>query len=191
MKKYAIQSDIPLLRNDFDENDYADLIRKDFVTKWNKEINGLRSKKDIRNDLEWLFDHNETLAVQKSLLYRIVSSIDELNEEKCVISASKMVALIHHIIIDDYVQKNTKVDLLCDLSILELSLVIAIKHHNDIYDGDPFNFEIIHTRLQKFQNSGEGRTGTIDRAVVLKAFDVLKVNHLSSNDYKNMYLFVL
>lgn len=184
MKKHAMQSDLPLLRNDFNERDYVDLIKKDFITKWNKEINGLRSKKEIRGQLEWLFDHNDTLSVQKNLLYRIVSSIDGLNEEKCVLSSSKMIPLFHHIIIDDYVQKNTKVDLLGDLSILELSLVIAIKHHNDIYDGDPFNFEIILTRLQKFQNSGEGRTGAIDRAVVLKAFDVLKVNYSSSNDYK-------
>lgn len=170
-----MQLDLQLLRNDFNGNVYAGLIKKDFIAKWNKEINALRLKKDVQDDLKWLFDHNDTLAIQKTLLYRILSLIERLNEEKCAISASKMATLFHRIVIDEYVQNNAKVNLLNDLSILELSLVIAIKHHNDIYDGDPFNFEIILTRLQKFQNSGEGRTGATDRAVVLKAFDVLKV----------------
>lgn len=87
-----------------------------------------------------------------------------------------MAILLHRFIAEDYLQYNRKVAIMRDLSILELSLMIAIKHHNDIYDGDPFNFEIILTRLQKFQNSGDLQIGPTDRAVVLKAFDVLKVS---------------
>lgn len=173
-KKYIKQSEIPLLRHNFDGNNYANSFKKEFITKWNKEINGLRSKKEFTHNLEALFDHNGTLAVQKNLLFRIVSSIDDL-VDKCTISTSKMATLIHRIIADDYMNKNTKTEIMRDLSILELLLIIAIKHHNDIYDGDPFNFEIILTRLQKFQNSGGCHTGPTDRAVVLKAFDILKV----------------
>lgn len=77
-------------------------------------------------------------------------------------------------IVDEYTESNSKVDIMLDLSILEISLIIAIKHHDDIYDRDPFNFEIILTRLRKFQNSN--KMGSTDRAVVLKAFDVLKVS---------------
>lgn len=164
-----------MLKRDFDGNDYAGLFKKDFITKWNKEVNGLRTKKEVISDLEALFDHNGTLAVQKMLLFRIIAAIDALHEPKCVISTSKMAAIIHRIIADDYLNNNSKVDIVRDLSVLELSLLIAIKHHNDIYDGDPFNFEIILTRLHKFQNSGDFSIGPTDRAVVLKAFDVLKV----------------
>ncbi|XP_031630438.1 origin recognition complex subunit 4 [Contarinia nasturtii] len=173
-KKYSKQSEIMLLRHDFDVNDYANQFKKDFITKWNKEINGLRTKKEVATDLEALFDHNATLAVQKTLLFRILSSIDDLNDEKCTTTTSKMVTLLHRIIVDDYLNNNSKVHIMRDLSILELSLMIAIKHHNDIYDGDPFNFEIILTRLHKFQSSGDFITGPTDRAVVLKAFDVLR-----------------
>lgn len=174
-KKYSKGSDLPLLRCDFDGNDYAGRFKRDFIAKWNKEISGLNAKKEFIEDMEALFNHNLTLAVQKTLLSRIVSTIDDLNESKCLISTAKMAALIHRIIVEDYLGMNSKVHILRDLSILELSLVIAIKHHNDIYDGDPFNFEIILTRLHKFQTSGDFSTGPTDRAVVLKAFDVLKV----------------
>lgn len=175
MKRYCQESDIPLLRYDFDGSEYVGRFKRDFITKWNKEINGLQGKKEFVEDMEALFDHNVTLAVQKTLLLRIVSAIDDLDESKCLISTAKMAALVHRIISEDYLNSNAKVDIMRDLSILELSLVIAIKHHNDIYDGDPFNFEIILTRLHKFQSSGDFSTGPTDRAVVLKAFDVLKV----------------
>lgn len=170
-----------MLKHDFDGNDYVGVFKKDFITKWNREINGLQSKKEVVANLESLFDHNGTLAVQKTLLFRIISAIEGLDESKCVISTSKLVALIQRYIIDDYLNNNSKVNIMRDLSILELSLIIAIKHHNDIYDGDPFNFEIILTRLHKFQNSGDFSTGPADRAVVLKAFDVLKVIYLKKS----------
>lgn len=181
IKKHSKNSDIPLLRYDFDVNEYAGLLKKDIIAKWNKEIDGVRSKKDVVADLVSLFDHDSTLAVQKVLLFRVISSIEDLNEQKCAITSSKMATLVHHVA-DSYLQDNSKVLVMQDLSVLELSLLIAIKHHNDIYDGDPFNFEIILTRLHKFQNAtGDLTTGPTDRAVVLKAFDVLKVSVQHAN----------
>lgn len=109
------------------------------------------------------------------LLFRIVADIVDLNDEKMTIKTAKL-ALIVHRVIDKYLQSFSKVDIMLDLSILELSLMIAIKHHDEIYDRDPFNFEIILTRLLKFQNTNMISTGATDRAVVLKAFDVLKVS---------------
>ena len=35
--------------------------------------------------------------------------------------------------------------LILGLSILELCLVIAMKHLTEIYDGEPFNFEMIYS----------------------------------------------
>lgn len=34
--------------------------------------------------------------------------------------------------------------MLSGLSILELCLVIAMKHLNDIYEGEPFNLQMVH-----------------------------------------------
>lgn len=33
---------------------------------------------------------------------------------------------------------------LTGLSVLELCLVIAMKHLNDTYDGEPFNFQMVY-----------------------------------------------
>lgn len=184
MRKHCKSSDFPLLKHDFDGSEYVGKFKKDFITKWNKEIQALHTKKEVTDGLEALFDHNDKLAIQKTLLFRIVSAIEDLDEPKCTINASKMAALIHRVVVDDYLHINTKVAIMRDLSVLELSLIIAMKHHNDIYDGDPFNFEIILTRLHKFQNTGDFQIGPTDRAVVLKAFDVLKVS------VKLMYIYV-
>lgn len=136
---------------------------------------GLRSNKQVANDLEELFNHAATLSVQKMLLFRMVADIADLSDDKTPIRTAKMASIVHRTI-DKYLQSFSKVDIMLDLSILELSLIIAIKHHNEIYDRDPFNFEMILTRLHKFQASNMISTGATDRAVVIKAFDVLKVS---------------
>lgn len=89
-------------------------------------------------------------------------------------SAPIYIGAIQKFIEEKYLEYDDKVAVLCDLSVLELSLVIAIKHHSEIYDRDPFTFEMILTRLHKFQNSTDGME-KYDRTLVLKAFDVLKV----------------
>lgn len=143
-------------------------------------MTGLRSNKLIAGALEELFSHAATLSVHKMLLFRMIADITDLSDDKTPIKTTKM-AQIAHRIIDKYLQSFSKVDIMLDLSILELSLLIAIKHHNEIYDRDPFNFEMILTRLHKFQNSNMISTGGTDRAVVIKAFDVLKVSFVGKN----------
>lgn len=116
-----------------------------------------------------------SVANLKVLVYRVVASIDDKDEElKSVVT--KLSHAIHRIIIEQSLEYDDKIKLLCDLSILEFSLIIAIKHHSEIYDGEPFNFEIILNRLHKFQNSIQTTKDKYDRAVVLKAFDVLMVS---------------
>lgn len=146
---------------------------------------GLRSNKQIASDLEELFNHATTLSIQKMLLFRIVADIVDLADGNTPIKTAKMAQIVHRVI-DKYLQSFSKVDIMVDLSILELSLMIAIKHHDEIYDRDPFNFEIILTRLHKFQNTNMISTGATDRPVVLKAFDVLKVSRDYSHFHSNM-----
>lgn len=108
-------------------------------------------------------------------MFRIVASIDDKDEElKSVVT--KLAHAIHRIIIEQSLEYDDKIEQLCDLSILEFSVIIAIKHHSDIYDREPFNFEIILNRLHKFQNSIQTTKEKYDRAVVLKSFDVLLVS---------------
>lgn len=174
-KKYSKESTLPLLRNDFDMTKYQNVFKRDFINKWNKEVSGLASNKTFKTALESLFDQNVSLAVLKNILFRIVANVEGLHEDRPTITSAKLAASAHRIIEDHHLQGDSKIQLMCDLSILEFSLIIAMKHHSDIYDRDPFNFEIILTRLHKFQNSGANAMENYDRDVVLKAFDVLKV----------------
>lgn len=180
-KKHSKSSTLPLLQSDFDVTEYRNVFKRDFVTKWNKEMKAMTSNKMLREALEWIFDKTVSLADLKNLAFHIVASIDGLHEDRMTINATKLAHAVLRIIEDNYMHFDAKIELMCDLSILEFSLIVAMKHHSDIYDNDPFNFEIILTRLHKFQNSGECVMEKYDRDVVLKAFDVLKVGSFSSS----------
>lgn len=39
--------------------------------------------------------------------------------------------------------KDSKAVMLQGISVLELTLVLAMKHLNELYDGEPFNFEMV------------------------------------------------
>lgn len=62
-----------------------------------------------------------------------------------------------------------------DLSVLEICLLVAMKHHSQIYDNNPFTFEMIITRYNKFANSN-ALTNAAPRPVVMKAFEHIIVS---------------
>ena len=59
-----------------------------------------------------------------------------------------------------------------DLSILELCLLIAIKHLSQIYEGEPFNFEMVFHEYLKFKRR-KMATLPDERGVVSKAWETL------------------
>jgi len=61
------------------------------------------------------------------------------------------------------------------LSVLEFCLVISICHHSEIYDQEPFNFEMIYDRYSKFASRNSTLLVT-KRQVVIKAFERLSVS---------------
>lgn len=179
-RKYCKNSNLPLLRNDFDSWEYSNEFKSDFLKKWNDDVEKLKLNKTIKNTIADLFHYSSTMATMKTLAYRMLITLgtEEHFESNHSIFNTKFSNIVQKVVQDEYLHVDSKVELICDLSILEISLVIAMKHHSDIYDRDPFNFEMILTRLHKFQNSGEYSVGTYDRDVVLKAFDVLKVTNI-------------
>lgn len=78
----------------------------------------------------------------------------------------------------DHFEVDDMVQIVLGLSILEICLVIAMKHHEDIYDNKPMNFEMIYSRYVKFSNSNSN-IQSVQRSVVMKAFEHLQVNMLS------------
>ncbi|XP_052805981.1 origin recognition complex subunit 4-like [Mya arenaria] len=67
---------------------------------------------------------------------------------------------------------DSKAAMLHGVSILELCLIISMKHLNDIYDGEPFNFEMVYKEYQKFAQRRSSMQ-VFDKPVVLKAFEHL------------------
>lgn len=65
-------------------------------------------------------------------------------------------------------------NLLQGVSVLELCLIIAMKHLNDIYDGEPFNFQMVFNEYQKFVQRKAHSVYNYNKAVVMKAFERLQ-----------------
>ncbi|XP_070507382.1 origin recognition complex subunit 4 [Chironomus tepperi] len=158
-QKVIKQNKIPFLRKHFDPKEFS--LSKKCINEWNKMIEQLTSKKKVLNALEILFNTNVSLGPLKRFLYELLSIESNITEN----DISK---LVEHLYFED-----DKVKLINGLSVLEICLLISIKHHSEIYDNDPFNFEIILTRYNKFALKSSTMQN-IDREVVLKAFENLK-----------------
>lgn len=71
-------------------------------------------------------------------------------------------------------ETDDMIQILVDLSVLEFCLVIAMKHHEEIYDNKPMNFEMILSRYLKFSNANSS-VQPVQRSVVMKAFEHIQV----------------
>ncbi|KAM4697646.1 origin recognition complex subunit 4 isoform 2-T2 [Rhinophrynus dorsalis] len=68
---------------------------------------------------------------------------------------------------------DSKANVLHGLSVLEMCLIIAMKHLQDIYDGEPFNFQMVHNEFQKFIQRKAHSVYNFEKPVVMKAFEHL------------------
>uniref|UniRef100_A0A8C2XRH5 Origin recognition complex subunit 4 n=1 Tax=Cyclopterus lumpus TaxID=8103 RepID=A0A8C2XRH5_CYCLU len=69
---------------------------------------------------------------------------------------------------------DAKANMLHGLSILELCLIIAMKHLNDVYEGEPFNLQMVHNEFKKFLQRKSNSMYKFDQPVILKAFEHLQ-----------------
>ncbi|XP_013107998.1 origin recognition complex subunit 4 [Stomoxys calcitrans] len=163
--KHLQSNELTFHRNHFQPSKYK--FHKKYTESWNKHIAGLVKNASVTKALQAVFDFDISQAFLKSFIYRLVAHINNAAPMSAQITAESISQLAASYEIDD------KVELLCGLSVLELCLVIAIKHHSEIYDRDPFNFEIIFSRFNKFAKVSSTMQG-IERPVALKAFEHLR-----------------
>lgn len=69
---------------------------------------------------------------------------------------------------------DSKANILHGVSILELCLIIAMKHLNDTYEGEPFNFQMVHNEFKKFISRKSHSVHNFEKSVVMKAFEHLQ-----------------
>lgn len=155
-------NELPLLRRVFNPTEYS--FESKWITKWNKHVNELAADRKVLSVLENMYEYDVLEGTFKTFLFELVSQLDEASP---LLTADAINLLGLQFDCDD------KINLLCGLSVLEQCLLVAMKHHSEIYDRDPFNFEMVLTRYNKFANSSTTMQG-IDRSVILKAYEHIK-----------------
>ncbi|XP_051479505.1 origin recognition complex subunit 4 isoform X2 [Apus apus] len=68
---------------------------------------------------------------------------------------------------------DSKANIVHGLSVLEICLIIAMKHLNDVYEGEPFNFQMVYNEFQKFIQRKAHCMYNFEKPVVMKAFEHL------------------
>ncbi|XP_013378930.1 origin recognition complex subunit 4 isoform X1 [Lingula anatina] len=140
--------------------DFGDL---KFVQTWNKNVESLVKEASLLDVLKRLFETNKDIRTLKSLMTvpvcRLSSSHPNLEASDFIDSCRLLT-------------QDSKSNILLGISILELCLIIAMKHLMEIYDGEPFNFEMLYNEYRKY---AERRSSMqmFDRQVVMKAFEHL------------------
>ncbi|XP_063285472.1 origin recognition complex subunit 4 [Pelobates fuscus] len=135
-----------------------------FGAEWNKNIESLRGNKTVEEVLQKLFNSTKDVRSLHMLLLltlcRINASHPQLNAGD-FLEAFKLRSM------------DSKANLLHGLSVLELCLIIAMKHLHDIYDGEPFNFQMVHNEFQKFVQRKAHSVYNFETPIVMKAFEHL------------------
>ncbi|GAB1608669.1 origin recognition complex subunit 4-like [Argonauta hians] len=135
-----------------------------FVLNWNSSIEKLCQDGTIQDVLKRQYSIDKDIRRLQTFMIGPV----------CNISATQPFLQVADFI-DSFKRMSTdsKSSILHGLSILELSLVIVMKHLTEIYDGEPFNFEIVYNEYLRFSQQ-KSSLQIFEKSVVLKAFEHLQ-----------------
>ncbi|KAM6465216.1 origin recognition complex subunit 4 isoform 3-T8 [Liasis olivaceus] len=134
------------LMNSFDFKTYLNICKeqlslppefpeKSFIQKWNKNIQSLLEDLKVQDVLQNQFHYSKDLRCLFMLL---------------MLASNNITASHPYIRVSDFLEASrlcrmdTKANIVHGLSVLELCLIIAMKHLNDIYEGEPFNFQMVY-----------------------------------------------
>ncbi|XP_064644257.1 origin recognition complex subunit 4-like isoform X2 [Lineus longissimus] len=140
-----------------------DFSSKSFMRAWNKQILDLIEDKTVQDVLKRQFHFSKDFRSLQTLL---LIPLCQLSAEHPYLEPANIKKAAKHL------KQDSKTAMLHGISILELCLIIAMKHLNDIYHGEPFNFEMVYNEYQKFAQKRSSMQ-MFERAVVLKAFEHL------------------
>ncbi|XP_063985608.1 origin recognition complex subunit 4 [Diachasmimorpha longicaudata] len=147
------------------EETYEDCtIDPQFGGMWNDYVENLVNNVTMVNLLKRMYQIDVSERSFRNFLAVAVGTLDEKHQRLEVndfVEASKMFT------------RDDKVAMLEGLSVLEMSLIIAMKHETEIYDGEPLNFETVLNRYIKFANQTSS-IQTVQRPVIMKAFEHIK-----------------
>ncbi|XP_064098029.1 origin recognition complex subunit 4-like [Macrobrachium nipponense] len=137
---------------------------KSFTKEWNANITALTKDANACSLLKRQYDTTHDVRSLKTLLMMAVCQI-RLGQPQ----------LTYQML--EQAQKNlvaeSKTNVLQGLSILQLCLVVAMKHLTTVYEGEPFNFEMVFREYMKFC-CNKSSMQSYERPVIFKAYDQLK-----------------
>ncbi|XP_053494382.1 origin recognition complex subunit 4 [Ictalurus furcatus] len=135
-----------------------------FSQEWNLGISKLCEDKSVDEILQKHYNSCKDFRSLHSLLLLAVSRVSVSNpilRAVDLLEASRMSSA------------DSKGNILHGLSVLELCLIIAMKHLNDTYEGEPFNFQMVHNEFKKFLQRKSHSIHNFEKPVVFKAFEHL------------------
>jgi len=135
---------------------------------WNSDIEQLFNTSAVKKLFNGLYNVDKSFSKLKQFLYWAVlfmaksqsSQLEYNHLETAKASCFLMDA------------SNSLTDQVLDLPILELCILIAIKHLSQIYDNEPFNFEMVYHELVKFKRR-KMPSMTEERSVITKSWENL------------------
>lgn len=134
-----------------------------FADHWNSNVQAVLSEEAVRSILHRQFSLTTNVRDLISLLTPVICSVNP--DHKQIVATDFVEAF-------QIKSTDSKSSLLHGVSILELCLIIAMKHLMEIYDGEPFNFEMIYSEYIRFAQR-RSSIQAFDKAVVMKAFEHL------------------
>lgn len=139
-----------------------------FRDEWNDHVKSLMEEAPVKNVLKRQFEYSRSIRDLKQLLLFPVSLLSG-NHPK--LECGDFIDAFN------FNTSDSRCNVLQGLSVVEISLIIAMMHLTEIYDGEPFNFEMVYHEYQKFLLR-KSVLQNLNKTVVLKAFEHLQAAEL-------------
>ncbi|NXN17602.1 ORC4 protein, partial [Indicator maculatus] len=163
------------LLNSFDFRQYLKIFKEQlslpaklpdnfFAQKWNSNIQRLTEDKVVQEVLQNLFHHSKDL---RSLHLLLMLAVCKVTVHHPLVTAADLQEASKHY------RADSRANIVHGLSVLEICLIIAMKHLNDVYEGEPFNFQMVYNEFQKFVQRKAHCMNNFEKPVVMKAFEHL------------------
>ncbi|KAF6361935.1 origin recognition complex subunit 4 [Rhinolophus ferrumequinum] len=143
----------------------AEFPDKLFAEKWNENVQCLSEDKNVREVLQKHFNVSKNL---RSLHMLLMLALNRVTTSHPFITAPDLMEA------NQLCSMDSKANIVHGLSVLEICLIIAMKHLNDIYEEEPFNFQMVYNEFQKFVQRKAHSVYNFEKPVVMKAFEHLQ-----------------
>ncbi|KAB0406167.1 hypothetical protein E2I00_017770 [Balaenoptera physalus] len=138
---------------------------KIFAEKRNEKVQSLSEDRSVQEVLQKHFNVSKNL---RSLHMLLRLALNRITPSQPFMTAADLTEANQQCSVD------SKANIVRGLSVLEICLIIAMKHLNDIYEEKPFNFQMVYNEFQKFVQRRTHSVYNFEKPVVMKAFEHLQ-----------------